>query len=75
MFSLQDLVQVHQGTLLPEVQAIHRVFLTHIKSDCQVNREECGGWVEGREGGEKGEGGQGDKCWAGPGTMYVVCVV
>ena len=36
MYSLQDLIDVNSGSLLPFLTKIHSLFLTHIKSDCQV---------------------------------------
>ena len=38
VYSLQDLVDVNTGLLLPFLTKIHSLFLTHIKSDCQVRR-------------------------------------
>lgn len=36
VYSLQDLVDVNTGLLLPFLTKIHSLFLTHIKSDCQL---------------------------------------
>ena len=38
VYSLQDLVDVNTGLLLPFLTKIHSLFLAHIKSDCQVRR-------------------------------------
>lgn len=36
VYSLQDLIDVNSGLLLPFLTKIHSLFLTHIKSDCQL---------------------------------------
>lgn len=36
IYSLEDLIDVNSGSLLPFLTKIHSLFLTHIKSDCQV---------------------------------------
>lgn len=36
VYSLQDLIDVNSGVLLPFLTKIHSLFLTHIKSDCQL---------------------------------------
>jgi Putative zinc-RING and/or ribbon len=37
MFSLQDLVDLANDVLLPELTRIHASLAQHIKSDCQVS--------------------------------------
>ena len=36
IYSLDDLIDVNSGVLLPFLTKVHSLFLTHIKSDCQV---------------------------------------
>lgn len=36
IYSLQDLIDVNSGLLLPFLTKTHSLFLTHIKSDCQL---------------------------------------
>ncbi|KAJ7374667.1 Differentially expressed in FDCP 8 [Desmophyllum pertusum] len=36
IYSLKDLIDVNSGLLLPFLTKIHSLFLTHIKSDCQL---------------------------------------
>jgi len=36
IYSLEDLIDVNSGLLLPFLTKVHSLFLTHIKSDCQV---------------------------------------
>ncbi|EDO45985.1 predicted protein, partial [Nematostella vectensis] len=35
-YSLQDLIDVERGSLLPFVTRVHSLFLTHIKTDCEL---------------------------------------
>ena len=36
IYSLDDLIDVNSGLLLPFLTKVHSLFLTHIKSNCQV---------------------------------------
>jgi len=42
LFSLQDLVVLHTGRLLPELQEIHKTFAQHIRRDCPVSFHSSG---------------------------------
>jgi len=37
MYSLQDLIDLANDVLLPELTRIHASFALHIKTDCQVS--------------------------------------
>jgi len=37
MYSLQDLIDLANDVLLPELTRIHASFALHIKTDCQVH--------------------------------------
>ena len=37
-YSFQDLVDLNNDVLLPEVSKIHALFLAHIKADCELCR-------------------------------------
>jgi hypothetical protein len=39
IFSLNDLIEINNVTLLPKVQLIHSMLLNHIKVECKVRRE------------------------------------
>ena len=45
MYSLQDLIDVNSGSLLPFLTKIHSLFLTHIKSDCQVRTQNTSSYI------------------------------
>ncbi|XP_031555951.1 differentially expressed in FDCP 8-like, partial [Actinia tenebrosa] len=38
VYSLQDILEVENGSMLPFVTRVHSLFLTHIKSDCELCR-------------------------------------
>lgn len=37
VFALSDLVSIQDGSLLPQIQAVHKIFLSHIVSECEVS--------------------------------------
>ena len=37
-YSIQDLMDLNNDVLLPEVSKIHALFLAHIKADCELCR-------------------------------------
>ena len=37
MFSLSDLMDVHTGKLLPQLQTVHQMFQSHIHNECEVS--------------------------------------
>jgi hypothetical protein len=36
LFSINDLMEIHNGTLLAQLQAVHEIFLSHICKECEV---------------------------------------
>ena len=37
IFALSDLMSIQDGSLLPQIQAVHKIFLSHIVSECEVS--------------------------------------
>lgn len=37
MFALSDLVSIQDGSLLPQIQAVHKIFFSHIVNECEVS--------------------------------------
>lgn len=37
MYSMKDLIGLQNGTLLPQVQAVHRMYTSHVHDECEVS--------------------------------------
>lgn len=38
-FSLDDLIDIKDGTLIPKIEVVYNRLMTHIKEQCEVNME------------------------------------
>ena len=39
MFSMRNLMDIQSGTLLSQVQAVHKMYNSHIRHECEVKKE------------------------------------